>query len=276
MKYVKISIDVTLMEDYEIDILTYNLSEKGCDSFETVQTECESKLEAYIDKTIFDAESLTDILEKYSYSIEDMPDKDWNEEWEKNSFTPIIVDDSCVICSPMHRDIPQMEYKIFIDPKMAFGTGYHQTTRCMISWILDESFEGKRVLDMGCGTAVLALLALKRGAASALGVDIDEWSVENAKYNAMLNDVTLDVMQGSASEVQNMSFDVIFANINLNILTSHMLIYSRILKSGGELYMSGYYVDDLPKLEACAMENGFILDGCKELEGWMSAKFIKK
>ncbi len=134
-------------------------------------------LYAYISKTLLNPESLKEILSGYTYTVEDMEDRDWNEEWEKSGFTPIVIDNRCVICGSNHTGVPDAEYRITINPKMSFGSGHHQTTASMLRWLLRDNFRGKRVLDMGCGTAVLGILASMRGASEVDGIDIDEWSV---------------------------------------------------------------------------------------------------
>ncbi|MCQ2350922.1 MAG: 50S ribosomal protein L11 methyltransferase [Paludibacteraceae bacterium] len=273
MKYVKICVDVTFLPEYEADVITYNLSEYGCCSFETTESGKSKILNAYIDKTIFNIEGLTALLENYNFSFEDMPDKDWNEEWEQNSFKPVTIDNRCVVCGTSHTDVPECRYKILINPKMAFGSGSHQTTSMMLEWILDDDFEGKKVLDMGCGTAVLGILAARKGASEVTGIDIDEWSVNNAKENISMNGVSMNVELGSASQIGNRCFDVIFANINLNILLADMETYTKSMNKGGTLYMSGFYKEDMPKLEQCAKGLGLRLNGFKEKDNWVACKF---
>lgn len=271
MQYVKISVDVSGLPDYEIDTLTYYLSEIGCDSF----CQEDNLLLAFVRKTLFCDKSLNDVLKNRNYSVEDMPDKDWNEEWEKNYFQPIVIAERCVVYSSFHKNVPDVEYKIMIDPKMSFGTGHHQTTSGMLTWILDDDMSGKRILDMGCGTAVLGILAMKRGAQSALGIDIDEWCIGNAKENISLNGVAMDVELGSAASLKGREFDVVFANINLNILLADMGAYVETLTKGGTLYMSGFYIDDLPKIEQCATSLGLKIEGFKEKDRWVAVKFLK-
>jgi len=273
MQYVKITIDVTPMPEYSVDALTYYLSEAGCDSFETTETGTVRTLCAYIDKTLYPNESLTEALSGCEFSVESLPDRDWNEEWERNSFKPVVVDSRCCVCSPLHTDVPETEYKILVNPKMAFGSGSHQTTAMMLTWILDEPFEGKSVLDMGCGTAVLGILAAKRGASKVTGIDIDEWSVRNAAENMALNGVDMGVELGDATTIGERRFDVILANINLNILKADLPLYVESLAQGGSLYMSGYYVSDLPALCERAAQFGLKLAGYKERDGWCAAKF---
>ena len=204
-----------------------------------------------------------------------MPDKNWNEEWEKHFFQPIVIGDKCVIHSTFHTDVPVAQYDIIIDPKMSFGTGHHATTSNMLSWILDDDMSGKRVLDMGCGTAVLGILAKKKGAASVLAIDIDEWCYDNALESASLNKVDIQVLLGDASLLQEKQFDVILANINRNILLNDMAAYVACLPQGGCLYMSGFYTQDIPVIAECAVQLGMQQVGVKEQNNWVAVKFIK-
>lgn len=276
MQYVKIAIDLTTMPDYMVDALTYYLSEAGCNSFETSEESEGKTLSAFIDKTLFPNESLTEALKGYSYKTEVLPDKDWNEEWENNSFKPVVVDSRCCVCSSLHTDIPDTEYRILVNPKMAFGTGTHQTTAMMLSWILEEEVSGKRVLDMGCGTAVLGILAAKRGASEVTCIDIDDWSVRNAAENMALNGVDMNIELGDATTIGERKFDTILANINLNILKADLPLYAASLANEGSIFMSGYYKNDLPSLVERASEFGLTLADIKEKEGWCAAKFIKR
>ncbi len=270
MKYLKVTADVTGLEDYQIDMIVFELGEIGFESFETTS----DTLLAYIQQTVFDEESLKQVL-SVSYSVEEMPDKNWNEEWEKHFFQPIVIGDKCVIHSTFHTDVPVAQYDIIIDPKMSFGTGHHATTSNMLSWILDDDMSGKRVLDMGCGTAVLGILAKKKGAASVLAIDIDEWCYDNALESASLNKVDIQVLLGDASLLQEKQFDVILANINRNILLNDMAAYVACLPQGGCLYMSGFYTQDIPVIAECAVQLGMQQVGVKEQNNWVAVKFIK-
>lgn len=275
MQYVKISISLPNCSELERDTLIYYLSEAGCDSFET--DESASMLYAYIGKTIYNPQSLNEVLDGYACSVEDMEDRDWNEEWEKSGFTPIIIDNRCVICGSNHIDVPDAEYRITINPKMSFGSGHHQTTASMLRWLLRDNFRGKRVLDMGCGTAVLGILASMRGASEVDGIDIDEWSVRNARENCALSGVNMNILLGDAALLasQGKTYNAIFANINLNILLRDMEAYCAALEPKGVLYMSGFYTSDLPQLSRRAKRLGLEYLGSIENEDWVAAKFIK-
>ena len=196
---------------------------------------------------------------KIEYSFAEAEDKDWNEEWEKNFFQPIVIGDRCVIHSTFHHDVPQAEYDIVINPQMAFGTGHHETTS----------------LIMGCGTSILAILARMRGAAPCTAIDIDEWCVRNSLENIELNHVdNISVFQGDASSLEGEGpFDVIIANINRNILLNDMKQYVRCMKPGAELFMSGFYVEDIPMIRTEAERNGLHFVHHREKNRWTAVKF---
>ena len=270
MKYLKLTVSTNEQPDYVVDTWVYHLGEIGFETFETT----EDALCAYIPQTLFVEESLKEVL-PVDYVVEEMPDKNWNEEWEKKFFQPIVVGNECVIHSTFHTDAPVATYDIIIDPKMSFGTGHHATTSNMLSWILEDDMTDKRVLDMGCGTAVLGILAKKKGAASVLAIDIDEWCYENAQESAQLNNTPIDVLLGDASLLEGRSFDIVLANINRNILLADMAKYVACLSKGGVLYMSGFYTEDIPVIAACAADLGMSQVGVKEQNNWVAVKFVK-
>ena len=258
------------------EILTALLAEIGYDSF----METPKGLSAYIQTALFDAAAteaavrpVEAIFEWLKISSEPMPDKDWNAEWEK-SFTPITVAGKCRIRAPFHEYDAQYPLDIIIEPKMSFGTGHHATTTLMIQQLFDIDLRGKAVLDMGCGTGVLAIAALKLGAKSAVAIDIDHWSVENTKENAARNNVEMTVIEGGAEAISG-SFDVILANINRNILLDQMPVYSRSLTAGGVLCLSGFYESDLEIIKAKAAELELQFEKVVERDEWVSARFVK-
>lgn len=280
MNYIKLSINVADMPEYMADVLTYELGEIGFSTFETEN----DILIAYTKQTDFNEESLKEVAESQSLSsdlflVEEVEDKDWNEEWEKNYFQPIVVDggeSKCVIHSSFHTDVPKADYEIVINPKMSFGTGHHETTSSMLRWILTDSMQGKSVLDMGCGTAVLGILAKMRGADTVMGVDIDEWCKENATESVALNNVEMEIKLGDASILPTDEvFDVILANINRNILLADMDKYVNSLKKGGNLYMSGFYTEDIPVIREKAESLGLNFEDFKEKNNWVAVKFVK-
>ncbi len=252
------------------EILMAELIEIGFDSF----TEENDGILAYIQKDIFSEEQLQNVGIMHredvqiSFTYQEMPNINWNEEWEKN-FSPINVEDKVLIRAEFHDPDPTM-HEIVIQPKMSFGTGHHPTTHLMIQQMLEMDFEGKKVLDMGCGTSVLAIFAKQKGAAEVTAIDIDEWSVENSIENAQRNGVELKISQGTAENLGNEMFDIILANINRNILISDIPDYVSVLNNGGKLLLSGlcfFDVNDI--LEVCTSQ-GLILENKQQREEWIS------
>lgn len=246
------------------------LIEVGFDSF----TEESHGILAYIPENDFEENRLTEINllnkpeVKVSYTIREMPNINWNEEWEKN-FSPINVEDKVLIRAEFHESNPRL-HEIVIQPKMSFGTGHHPTTHLMIQQMLEMDFTGKKVLDMGCGTSVLAIFAKQKGAADVLAIDIDEWSVENSVENAARNGVELRIEQGTAENLGSEKFDMILANINRNILISDIPDYVQVLEDGGRLLLSGlcfFDVEDI--LEVCTAQKLKLLQK-QQREEWVS------
>lgn len=278
MKYLEFTFRTIPCTETANDVLSAVLGEAGFESF----IEQTDGIAAYIQKQLFNEDSLQTALAEFpmlgtqvEYSYQEAEDKDWNEEWEKNFFQPIIIDDRCVIHSTFHRDIPKAEYDIVINPQMAFGTGHHETTSLIIGELLNGNLQGKSLLDMGCGTSILAILARMRGAAPCTAIDIDEWCVRNSLENIELNHVDdITVFQGDASSLADKGpFDVIIANINRNILLNDMKHYVSRMHSGSELYMSGFYVDDIPVIQAEAERNGLSFVHQQEKNRWAAVKF---
>lgn len=262
------------------EVLSAELAEVGFESF--VDTDNGST--AYIQESLYNKEAIESILSnfpleaKITYTTSVIEGKDWNEEWEKNYFKPLIIDDKCIIQSTFHKEPATYEYNIFIDPKMAFGTGHHQTTELMIREILNMDFTGKSVLDMGCGTAILAILASMKGADPILAIDIDEWAYDNAKENQDLNKVSnIDVQIGGADLLTSeKTFDVILANINRNILLNDIHAYASVLQAEGVLFMSGFYTEDIPALTEECNKHGLTFVHSNSKDNWANVKFIKK
>jgi len=257
------------------EILMAELIEIGFDSF----TEEYDGILGYIQKDLFKEEELNDIYllqneeVEISYTYEEMPNINWNEEWEKN-FSPINVEDKVLIRAEFHDSDPNM-HEIVIQPKMSFGTGHHPTTHLMIQQMLDMDLENKKVLDMGCGTSVLAIFAKQKGAGRTVAIDIDEWSVENSKENAVRNNVELDIELGTADNLGKEKFEIILANINRNILISDIPTYVSVLEDGGKLLLSGlcfFDVDDI--LEVCTEQN-LKLEKKIQREEWVSLLLSK-
>lgn len=257
------------------EILMAELIEIGFDSF----TEEYDGILGYIQKDLFNEEELKNIYLlqneeiEISYTYEEMPNINWNEEWEKN-FSPINVENKVLIRAEFHDADPNM-HEIVIQPKMSFGTGHHPTTHLMIQQMLDMDLENKKVLDMGCGTSVLAIFGKQKGAGRTVAIDIDEWSVENSKENAARNNVELEIELGTADNLGKEKFEIILANINRNILISDIPTYVSVLEDGGKLLLSGlcfFDVDDI--LEVCTEQN-LTLEKKIQREEWVSLLLSK-
>lgn len=279
--YTKVKFTVTPNEEYATDILASMLAEVGFESF--VPTE--EGVEAYVPQALYDADAISSVVETFpldgfgiTYDSEFIEGEDWNAEWEKNYFQPIVLGEDCVIHSTFHKDVPKARYDILIDPKMAFGTGYHQTTCHMLRAILANDMTGKSVLDMGCGTALLAILARKHGATDVVAIDIDEFAYENAKENIVLNGTPdIEVRLGGAEAIkENDSFDFVIANINRNILLMDMVNYTRCMHPGSQIFISGFYTDDMEILKEEATKHGLRFLDYAEDNRWAMMRFIKE
>jgi ribosomal protein L11 methyltransferase len=278
MTYIEVKFTCTPNNEIVNSILSATTGEIGFESF--VENECGTT--AYIQSDIFDEEKLQEVLTNLPveaeiiYTFKSIKEQNWNEEWEKNYFQPLIIDNKCIIQSTFHNVPPTYDYNIYIDPKMAFGTGHHQTTKLIIREILKDDFNGKPVLDMGTGTAILAILASMRGAGPITAIDIDRWAYDNAIENLNLNHIeNVDVQIGGAELLGNRTFDIILANINRNILLNDIHIYSSVLNQGGYLYMSGFYEEDIPSIAEECNKNGLTLCYNTTKENWTAVKFAK-
>lgn len=265
------------------DLLADSAAEAGFESFE----ETEQGIDAYVQKDLFEQEVLDNNLCNFpientaiSYSIEDAEDKDWNQEWEEQGFEPICVDDQILIYDAKHPELHPTtspdHIEIGIETKLAFGTGNHETTRMIISTLLNNHLYQKRVLDCGCGTGILGIVAAKLGAREVVAYDIDEWSVDNAKHNAKLNGIdNMEVYFGNASVINHINgvFDIILANINRNILLNDMRTFRSVLNDGGLLILSGFYEEDAPTLLTKAQEFGLQEIGKRTDNNWTCLVF---
>lgn len=260
------------------EILMAEIAEAGFDTF----METETGFEAYLEGDGFDKQLLEEIKEKYAsvtplvFQYDEIEKQNWNEEWEKN-VEPIIVDDKCLVRAAFHKIYKTYPYEIIITPKMSFGTGHHQTTHLMLSAQMKMDHRGKRVMDAGCGTAILSVMASKLGATEVEAFDIDEWSVENGNENAANNNCNnIQIQLGKINEVNlTGTFDIILANINKNILLAEMQQYATYLKQKGELLLSGFYVHDIPDLKAEAAKYGLTEIAHQERETWATLLFKK-
>ena len=271
MKFIELSFTLNPNNETVTDVLSFQLGEIGYESFITT----DEGLDAYIPQQHFSIEKLEHVTQhllvdaEVAYTSKTLADENWNKEWEKNYFTPLIVADTCLVRSSFH-DVPHSyTYEIVIDPKMAFGTGHHQTTSLMLEEILQLNLEDKSVLDMGCGTAVLAILASKMGAARIVAIDNDEWAYENAKENMVLNNITnVEVKLGDATAIGDEIFDFILANINRTILQQDISIYANALERGGTLLMSGFYLEDVPVLKLECEKNRLVFQKLEQKDNW--------
>jgi len=261
------------------EILLAELGELAFDSF----VETEEGLSAYIQEHDNTTDLLNDVYIlnnpefKVSYETEEIEQVNWNEEWEKN-FEPINVDDLCYVRAPFH-EAKNVRYEIVIEPKMSFGTGHHETTFMMMKHLLNIDVTDMEVLDMGCGTAILAILALMKGAKHADAIDIDNWCYLNSIENAERNNITnIDVYEGDAALLADKTnkYDLVIANINRNILLNDMEAYAKTLKTGGIILFSGFYIEDITAIEEAANQQNMFLDNQLERNNWASLKFIKK
>jgi len=278
MNYYELLFTVIATEDYQQDMLINTLGEVGFDTFE----ELEFGFKAYIPVDDFDEAKLIEAITPYrdlftfSYEIALIPQKNWNEVWESN-FEPINIQDKIFVRATFHEPKPEIEYEIVIDPKMAFGTGHHQTTSMMLELMLENEFSGKNVLDMGCGTGILAIMASKLSAAKVTAIDYDIVCYESTLENAHLNNIdNITAICGSKEVIPDEQYDTILANINRNILLDQIQRYSETLKADGELYLSGFYEQpDLDIIMDEARKYGLKYIIHKNNSDWVAAKFIK-
>jgi len=278
MNYYELFFTTITTEDYQQDLLINALGEIGFDTFE----ELEFGFKAYIPTDDFDEQQLKEHLLPYqdmftfSYEITLIPQKNWNEVWESN-FEPIEIGDKIYVRATFHSAKPEFPYEIVIDPKMAFGTGHHQTTSMMLELILENDFAGKKVLDMGCGTGILAIMAAKLNAAEITAIDYDPVCYDSTIENSGLNHVTNIIpLCGSKEAIPEEQYDTILANINRNILLDQMERYAQVLKPGGEIYFSGFYESpDLEIITDEARKHGLKYITHKKTNDWVAAKFVK-
>ena len=280
-EYIEVSIKITPFSEENAEIVTAEVSELPFESFSSE----EPYLKCYIQKDLYDAQALKVVLsgiEGYGFEIEHSANlilaTNWNALWE-SQFNPIVVDNQCTIKASFHEGLKRTRFNITIDPKMAFGTGHHQTTYMMCRALLqnEEEVKDKVVMDMGCGTAILAILAAKMKAAKVYGIDIDAVAAISAYDNARLNRVgtKIETYCGDASLLQRNSYDVFLANINRNILLQDIPTYSVCLRKGGLLFVSGFYVDDMPMIIGTAAHAGLEYVSHDSIDNWCCIKFRK-
>jgi ribosomal protein L11 methyltransferase len=276
MEYTKITCILTPDGELARELLIAELGEAGFESF----VETDDAVEAFIPTRSFSEELLAEDrfqkndFFKFQYTREEIADQNWNEVWEQNYFEPLLIEDQCLVRAPFHENYPAAEYEIIINPRMAFGTGNHETTHMMIKAMLEMDFSGKSVLDMGCGSGILAIFASMRGAEKVTAIDIDEWSYTNTIENAALNQAhNIEVFLGDANLLGNETFHLVLANIQRNILLQDMQAYRNVLRPGGELIMSGFYTTDLEAINEKALSLGLKQVQTYERSSWCAARF---
>ena len=262
--------------DIQHDMLTTMLAEIGFDSF----MDEDYALKAYCSTDSRDDMAVENLLLDPAFTdlrllkVEEMPDKDWNELWEA-SYQPVVVNERCRVRAPFHEPDPSFEFDLVIEPKMSFGTANHETTAQIIQLMLETDFQGKEVLDMGSGTAVLAILAKKLGAGHTVAIDNDEWAYRNAFTNVDLNGVSdIDIILGDALSIQG-QYDVVLANINRNIMLRDMHYYVEAMKPGAHIFFSGFYTEDLESIKVEAERLGLHYERHLTRNNWVAAEFVK-
>lgn len=273
--YIQVDIVQTPYNADEIDILDALLCDYGYESF----VANENGVSAFVKKELYNENAIEDVLNsfpftsKYTWNAELIVGKDWNEEWEKNFFKPMVIAGKCVIHSSFHTDYPQMQYDITIDPKMAFGTGHHSTTNLIVTELLSMELANKKVLDMGTGTGILSIVSVLHGAENAIGIEIDEAAYVNALENIELNSVEkqITILRGDASLLGNYdteSFDIVLANINRNVILEDIDKYAIMLKPGGLMLLSGFYLNEAEMLVEAGAKHNLNKINVKEDNNW--------
>jgi ribosomal protein L11 methyltransferase len=275
MTYFEISFSPISSED-DKSFLTAELLQLGFDSF----TEEGNRLLAYIDADTFSEDLLKEVAflgihPGVKFEIKALADINWNKEWESN-YQPVTISGKCHVRAPFHPQVTGVDNEIIIEPDMAFGTAHHETTQLMAGWLMDLEVKGKDVLDMGCGTGILAILANKMGAKSVIGIDNDEWAWRNGMKNFTINGLPPEnVLAGDAGLIKADHFDLLLANINRNILLQDMKTYADGLRKNGNLLLSGFYKNDIDAIETRASEFGLHLSGFRSKNEWAVVLFKK-
>ncbi|MGM9730473.1 MAG: 50S ribosomal protein L11 methyltransferase [Prevotella sp.] len=278
MKYFEVDFQLSPLSQDACDILAALTADAGFESFEETQ----HGIRGYVQQPLLDRQALEDIVNNFPimgtniiYTISEAEDKDWNEQWEQEGFEPIIVGNNrLAIHDGRHLPSQPADISVEIDARLAFGTGTHETTQMICEWMLDMPIKGLRVMDAGCGTGILGIVALKLKASHVTAYDIDEWSSDNTRHNAVINrvDSQLSVYCGDASllDSKTADYDLVLANINRNILLNDMPRFCQIMKQDAKLILSGFYTEDIPLLEARGKELGLTLTGAKNRDKWAS------
>ena len=247
MEYSEVDIKLKQVNPFK-DVLVAKLNEINFESF----SEDNSGLKAYVPTELLDIDAMNDIFSEISdftelsFSIKKIQEKNWNENWEKN-YSPVFINNNCVIRADFHQEFTDIEYQIVINPKMSFGTGHHETTSLIMNEMFNIDCNNKSVLDMGCGTGILSILASKLGAKQLVAVDFDKWAFKNAKENAILNDVSnIDFIYGDVNDIGKSRYDIVLANINRNVLINDIEAYVACMQISAEILLSGFLEEDMP------------------------------
>ncbi len=275
--YVELNVIIPSVDDEKREMVIALLAGVGYESF----ADTPSGINAYIQSCYFSKQSLADsgmpglkALKGIEFSHRTIEKVNWNKEWESN-FPQIMIAGRCSVRASFHPEPEKAEYDIVIDPKMSFGTGHHQTTALMAELMLDLPLENKSVMDAGCGTGILAILAAKKNASDVYAIDIDEWALRNTIENCIINGVNVTARQGDISTLKGEKYDVILANITRNFLIDNMTVLSASLRKNGFLLLSGFYSDDLKAITSEAEKENLLRETVLEKEGWCAVKFIK-
>ena len=279
--YIQVDVKLLSGEDWVRDLVAQSLADIGFESFETLDLENSRVLRAFVRSSEFSQDSFDAIFENEliegnvgERTIEEIETVDWNEEWEKNYYQPaVIVEGKVAVRASFHEPVHGVEHELIIDPKMAFGTGNHGTTAGMMQLMSQLYWQNAEVIDMGCGSGILGIYAMKLGARKCYSIDYDEWSVVNAQQNAKVNGVELEVIHGDASALMKVPrADVLLANINRNIIVRDLSKYVERVKAGGYIMLSGFYTDDLPEIMSSLALYNLTMDGFVENNDWIALK----
>ncbi len=275
MDYIEVSISD--LSGFDPEIVVAQLAELGFESF----TESEDGVQGFIREDMYEEGPVNDYLQQLSaehdirYSFKKIESQNWNAIWE-SEYEPVVIAGKCRVRAPFHAAMPEMQYEIMIEPRMSFGTAHHSTTSLMLELLMLEDLHEKRVLDMGCGTGVLAILADKMHAKQVVAIDNDEWAYSNSIDNMQKNDAgTVVVLQGDAGDIPLPAYDIIIANINRNVLLNDIPVYAGFLEENGVLLMSGFYEQDLDQIRVEAENNGLNYISHKTDNNWVGVKFVK-
>lgn len=277
MAHAVLSIKVSPIEPGR-EIIISELSDLEFEGF----LETDDGVEAYIPEEQLNVQQVEKVFAtlqeaefEISFESSVAEEKNWNEEWEKN-FDPVEIKDLCRIRAPFHEPNSGFKVEVIIMPKMSFGTGHHATTSLMVEYLMTSKVQGP-LLDMGSGTAVLAILARKLGVTNVMAIDIDDWAYENAPDNCALNAINdIEILQGDASLLSNKKFNTVLANINRNVLLEDIPVYSDVLEINGQLFVSGFYTEDLAMIKEVAEKSALIFNGNLVKDNWVSAHFTKQ